>query len=75
MEYDDAVDLINTLGQEDDWAVYFAPQGHEHTLNDGASLWVCEKWGRTYVSICLDERYGSFRVDARAQKMVEDSLS
>ena len=74
MNYDDAVDLVDSLGRKDDWAVPFAYDGKEHTLNEGATLRLCEKWGRTYVSICLADQYSAFRIDAKVQQAVEDYL-
>lgn len=74
MDYDGIVNVVNNLGREDDWAASLAPQGAEHTLDDGTSLWVDEKWGRTYVSVCLDERYNAYRIDAKVQTSLEEYL-
>lgn len=74
MDYDDAVTLVNNLGQEDCWAVYYAPHGAEHTLDDGTSFWISENWGCTYVHICLGEQYASYRVDGEVQTSLEEAL-
>lgn len=74
MEYADADRLFGALGREDDWAFPFAPEGTEHKLDDGAILSVCEKFGRTDISICHGEQYAGYRVDDEVKDTVESAL-
>ncbi|WP_336036656.1 hypothetical protein [Halobacterium yunchengense] len=75
--FDDLVDLLDSIGTPNDWAVRFALAGDKQTLQDGANVWCGspDEIEDMYVHVGLDERAASYKLTADgAGEMVRDAL-